>query len=70
MEDSDIAHTIMTVKEMIHSGYQLNGSTDHISNNSGVLTGNRPFFASENLPKFHVPKFQAKVLSRVPNVER
>lgn len=60
----------MTVKEMISSEYQLNGQTDPISNNSGVLTGDRPYFKGDALPKFHVPKFQAKVLSRVPNIER
>jgi len=70
MEDPDIVHSMMSVKEMIFKNYQLNAYTDDIANNSGVLTGNRPFIYPNALPKFHVPNFQPKVLARVPQVER
>lgn len=71
MEDADIVHSVMTVKEMISCGYQLNGSLhDDLVSNEGVLTGDRSFFAEPQNPKFHVPIFQPKVLSRVPSVDR
>ena len=75
MDDADIFHSIMTVKEMIHCGYGLNTwQHDDVINNSGVLTGDRPFIDKGNdfggLPRFHVPKFQPHVLSRVPSIDR
>lgn len=63
MDDPDIAHTILTVKEMICFKYELNNNKDPITNNSGILTGDRPYLHSLGLPKFHVPLFQPKVLS-------
>ena len=75
MDDADIAHSIMTVKEMEHKGYGLNGKVDVMSND-GILTGDRPFIQSplkrelKNIPQFKVPKFQPAVLSRVPTIER
>jgi hypothetical protein len=40
MQDHDIIHTLMTIKEMINSGYGLNEwQDDDLLNNSGVLTG-------------------------------
>ena len=62
MEDADIFHSIMTVKEMIFCNYGLNEwQQDDVINNSGVLTGERPFVAQADglggLPRFHVPKF-------------
>jgi len=42
MNDPDILHSVMTIKEMIQGGYCLNGDD---LDNSGVLTGNRPFIA-------------------------
>jgi hypothetical protein len=44
MDDADIFHSIMTVKEMINCNYGLNDwQHDDIINNSGVLTGDRIF---------------------------
>jgi len=46
MEDADIVHTIMTIKEMIYCKYGLNEwQRDDVINNSGVLIGDRPFIA-------------------------
>jgi hypothetical protein len=70
MDDADIAHSLMSVKEMIYSGYQLNGYKDDIANNAGVLSGSRPYIVENGWQKFHVPKFQPRALARVPQVER
>lgn len=71
MEDADIVHTIMTVKEMIHCDYQLNAFLhDELQSNQGILTGERSFFVDPHNPKFHVPIFQPQILSRVPSVDR
>lgn len=70
MDDPDIAQTIMTVKEMICFKYELNQLKENVANNSGILTGDRPYLQDSRLPKFHVPVFQPKVLSQVPKVDR
>jgi hypothetical protein len=65
MDDADIGHTIMTVKDMIYSGYQLKESANGDILNSGILTGEMPYIYdktkhegnSDYLPKFRVPKF-------------
>ena len=57
MEDADIVHTIMTIKEMIFCDYCLNDfQYDDLVSNSGVLSADRPYM-TDKLPKFHVPKF-------------
>ena len=46
--------------------------------NSGILRGDMPYIydktkhegSQDYLPKFRVPKFQPRVLSRVPSIER
>jgi hypothetical protein len=44
MDDADILHSIMSVKEMISIGYTLNANHNcDISNNCGLLSGNQPF---------------------------
>lgn len=71
MEDADILHSIMTVKEMIHCNYQLNSYLhDDLVSNDGILTGDRAYFADPRNPRFHVPVFQPMVLSRVPSIDR
>ena len=71
MDDPDIAHSCMSIKEMVHFGYELNEfQSCDIANNSDILTGKRSYFKQYGLPRLHVPKFQPKVLSRVPQVER
>lgn len=72
MEDADIVHSIMTVKEMIHCDYGLNDfQHDDLVSNAGVLDGDRPFMSDKGaLPRLHVPKFQPQTLSRVPSVDR
>ena len=58
MEDADIVHSIMSVKEMIFCDYQLNESQhDELESNYGILTGDRSFFVDPHNPKFHVPVF-------------
>ena len=40
MDDSDIAHSIMTVKEMEHANYGLNDHYyDEFLSNHGILSG-------------------------------
>jgi hypothetical protein len=46
MNDPDILHSIMAVKEMIYCRYCLNDDQD--VENSGVLYGERPYFAEES----------------------
>ena len=44
MDDADALHTVMSVKEMIYSGYGLNEhQMDAKLSNHGILTGDRPF---------------------------
>lgn len=52
MDDPDITHTLMTVKEMIHADFGLNNLKDEIGNNSGILSGKRAYYGQLNLPKF------------------
>ena len=64
MDDADIGHTIMTVKDMIYCGYELKENNGEITN-SGILRGEMPYIydklkperTTEQLPKFKVPKF-------------
>ena len=63
MDDADIGHTIMTVKDMIYSGYDLKEVNGDIVN-SGILRGEMPYIydkakpeCNSDLPKFRVPKF-------------
>ena len=77
MDDADIGHTIMSIKDMIYAGYYLK-EDQGIVINSGILSGNMPYIndqiksdcASVKLPKFRIPKFQPRVLTRVPSIER
>lgn len=75
MDDADIAHSIMTVKEMEYKGYGLNDKFNEMSNH-GILSGERPYISPpfknqlKNIPQFKVPKFQPAVLARVPTIER
>lgn len=55
MDDPDILHSMMSIKEMIYMKYEINEHTDDIANNSGILTGDRPYIKRGNLPKYHVP---------------
>jgi hypothetical protein len=44
MDDADIAHSIMAVKEMIHYGYELNDAQfDELIANGVILDGELPF---------------------------
>lgn len=66
MDDPDIAHSLMSVKEMIHCKYEVNSSEQF--NNDEILTGklNGRF----ELQNYRLPIFQANVLARVPQVDR
>ena len=44
MDDADIAHSIMTVKEMEYKRYGLNEKYNEMSNH-GILTGDRPYIS-------------------------
>ena len=66
MDDADIGHTIMTVKDMVYSGYDLKESSNGDIVNSGILRGEMPYIpydkstqegSSNYLPRFKVPKF-------------
>ena len=67
MEDSDIVHTIMAVKEMLYCGYRLNpDQADDLVANAGILTGDMPYIrdnlgqgksTQRAVPKFHTPNF-------------
>ena len=58
MEDADILHSIMTVKEMIYCNYQLNSFLyDDLVSNEGILTGDMAFFSDQRNPRFHLPIF-------------
>jgi hypothetical protein len=77
MRESDIIHSLMTVKEMIYCGYQLNEYLfDDMVNNSKILTGEREFFETDpqtgidTVPKWHVPVFQPFVIQQVPTIDR
>jgi len=43
MDDADIGHSIMTVKDMIYSGYDLKESSNGDIINSGILRGEMPY---------------------------
>lgn len=48
MHDPDIVHSLMTIKEMIYSGYCLNDyHSDDILHNSGILKGERVYFKQQ-----------------------
>ena len=65
MEDSDIVHTVMAVKEMLHAGYKLNDQQyDDLVSNAGILNGDVPYLRDDReqrpekiLPKFRAPTF-------------
>ena len=65
MDDADIGHSVMTIKDMIYSGYDLKESTNGEIINAGILTGQMPYIydpskhdaSSDTLPRFRVPKF-------------
>jgi hypothetical protein len=65
MDDADIGHSIMTIKDMIYCGYDLKENPNGEIVNSGILTGQMPYIYDQNkhdissdaLPKFRVPKF-------------
>jgi len=65
MDDADIGHTIMTIKDMIYCGYELKECSNGDIVNSGILRGEMPYIydkakhegSSDYLPKFRVPKF-------------
>lgn len=65
MDDADIGHTIMSIKEMIYCGYELKEEQGVVIN-AGILKGNMPYInekmkaesgGDSTLPKFRVPKF-------------
>lgn len=71
MEDADILHSLMTVKEMIQQNYGPGSiSMDELLPSSGAWTGEGPQTIGEPLPRFIAPVFQPKVLSRVPSIDR
>lgn len=50
MDDADALHSVMTVKEMIYSGYGLNpNQLDAKISNHGILTGDRPFIGDTRI---------------------
>ena len=62
MDDPDITHSLMSVKEMIHAKYELNNIDQF--NNDEILTGklNGKF----ELQNYRLPVFQPSALVRVP----
>ena len=74
MEDADVLHSLLTVKEMIQSNYGPgNELFDELLPSSGAWTGEGPQTIgqySEPLPRFMAPIFQPKVLTRVPSIDR
>ena len=62
MDDPDITHSLMSVKEMIHAKYEFNNIDQF--NNDEILTGklNGKF----ELHNYRLPVFQPSALVRVP----
>lgn len=50
MDDADIGHTIMTVKDMIYCKYELKEINGEITN-SGILRGEMPYIYDKSKPE-------------------
>lgn len=68
--DDLIANGVILDGELPFDTKQKTDSNPASMRNSNYLSNNAKYSPLSEYPRFHVPKFQAKVLSRAPHINR